>query len=719
MSENGATGRPDLMRFQRGAVLGTEANLEAANSALLIAPTGAGKTAMMLTLAERHVARARAEGRPGKALILTHRQNLVDQILDRESRLWCSEGLGHIAPHRAGRGANQRPDIVVGMVQSASARPDKLADYDFVLVDECHHMYDGAAAGGDGEGAAGSQYEAVIAEMERRQQAKGQRFDLLGASATAFRASGEIHERLAAAPRHVVTYSEAIEGRRIVPPRTVEMDYRLTDGDRARDFMDEAILASRSGATPETIGTDLRKARGREGAALEGFAEQVVAGWKREAQGLKTLGFADSIEEVEAMARAFRNSGVSVETMHSGRSAGENAAASQAFNSDQGPDVMLSVGMVGEGYDAPKTKCTLIANGCPTRAWYAQMIGRSMRKHGDQGAVVLDYGAGSRHWGRMEQQIELQRDRVEMDRARHLMPQRSSLEAVAHRPEAGLPLMAFPSRHGTAYAIEVGAGKVQAYWQKREALRDTKSYRATQTVTPMAFDETPKGKPVPVEAFRGFVMKELDAHAGWHARARQPDGAGRTRGEALLAQDYKLGGDVLREQALQYQRVQGRSIGRVGDHETPQGRAATAVSAVRAVAAGDSAPAGDGLDALAARLASEPAAGRRETVYAAGLVAAEMADAVRGRGRQELRGMSARIVTDMGHKGLEARDARNPKLVGDIAKAAGRRMGQAAKALERDGHAPLAELARAWGGHCERAAGVAVKAPRQGVRETV
>ena len=689
---SGAPGESDLEGFQVDAARQTLSTLSGGDDATLIAPTGAGKTAMMLTVAQGFSDRERAGGGEGRVLLLTHRQRLVDQIMDREAKIWARDPVGHIAAHRKEGEVDQNPRLVVGMVQSAAARLDQLKGYDLVMIDECHHMYDPQ-----------SQPDGEISDYEKVVRAIGEQHGdprLLGATATDFRAQGELHPRLREAPNHTVTFQDALSAGRIVPPRTEEMDYRLADGSRAQEFLDATLAQSRSRDLAESVGSELKRARGQTPDELAAFSDQVVAGWKQKAEGIKTLGFQDSIKEMQALAGAFERAGVKVATMHSGQSARENARVSEAFGRPDGPDVLLSVGMIGEGYDVPEAGCTMIANGCPPRAWYAQMIGRSMRAaDGKDAAMVLDFGAGSRMWGRMEDQVELQQEQRRLQTTRGLIGRRRALEDVVARPDPGLPVIGFAGRTGNAFAVEMGGGRVQAFWQDREPVRDGKHQRNSSAAVRMPLDSDGK-KSATLNAFHDFVAEQLEENPGWHGRNRRLTDRGERHDHEMLAQGYKSVADVLRPTARGVREMRVQTTGRADSLDTPQDRAATALAETRAAAERKPGPAREVTGRLAVDLSGNPEAARRESVFLAGLVAGEMAEHTRGGVRQGLRAVSARVVTDLGMNGLSAQDARNPKAIPSMAGYTAKVFQGAARGFAETGNTGLSALATKWSQHC-------------------
>jgi superfamily II DNA or RNA helicase len=58
--------------------------------------------------------------------------------------------------------------------------------------------------------------------------------------------------------------------------------------------------------------------------------------------------------------------------------------------------VLSNVYVLTEGWDAPRAKVCILARGCGSAATYLQMVGRVLRRNGDERALVVDL-AGCTH----------------------------------------------------------------------------------------------------------------------------------------------------------------------------------------------------------------------------------------------------------------------------------------------------------------------------------
>lgn len=103
-----------------------------ADFGVLVAPPGSGKTVLALAAIVR---------RETNVLILVHRKPLMDQWRLQTSSLL---GIGKKEVGQIGGGKNKTTGVIdVAMVQSLDKKSgvdDRIIDYGFIIVDECHHV---------------------------------------------------------------------------------------------------------------------------------------------------------------------------------------------------------------------------------------------------------------------------------------------------------------------------------------------------------------------------------------------------------------------------------------------------------------------------------------------------------------------------------------------------------------------------------------------------
>jgi superfamily II DNA or RNA helicase len=115
--------------YQQEAIDAIEAGFKEFNRQLAVSPTGSGKTCLFAWLAKRR--------QPGRTLIMAHRNELVDQAIDK-----IRVATGIIAgKEKAEFSASLSDPVVVTSVQSMIRRLDRWPPnhVSLIVVDECHH----------------------------------------------------------------------------------------------------------------------------------------------------------------------------------------------------------------------------------------------------------------------------------------------------------------------------------------------------------------------------------------------------------------------------------------------------------------------------------------------------------------------------------------------------------------------------------------------------
>lgn len=324
---------------------------------LVALPTGLGKTIIFSELIRR---------RPGRALILAHRDELIRQAVDKLKMVApeLAEEVGVVKAEQ--NEGDQR--IVVASVQTLS-RDKRLAEFlsdaegiQTVIVDEAHH-------------APAPSYLRVLEAMEQYGPM------IAGFTATPFRADGKDLTDVFDKVVYRKTLLWGISKRYLCDVRSKQI--RLDD-------LDLSAVRVRGGDYQD----------GDLGAALElaGAPDAVVAAWLREARGRRTITFLPTVDLAAEVAVKFNQAGVPWGLV-TGTDDTE-ARRSTLAKFSRGELVGVSnCGVLLEGYDEPAVSCVVVARPTKSRGLYQQMIGRGTRLHPSKpdGLLVLDItdGAGA------------------------------------------------------------------------------------------------------------------------------------------------------------------------------------------------------------------------------------------------------------------------------------------------------------------------------------
>lgn len=362
---------------------------------LVVAATGLGKTVMFTALARQ---------RPGRTLILAHRDELIAQAVIKVVEVNPELGLTSSAaqavsaagrsdlvlrpPTSGGRvgivkaGANDvRAEVVVASVQTL-ARPKRLAQltdpwlgtsllsraerFGLVVTDEAHHAtaasyvstYDALGIGADGSPLH------------------------VGFTATPDRGDGS---GLSKVFDEVVAHHDMLWGIRSgylsdLRGKAIEVE-KFTESD----------LKTRRGDYDQ----------GQAGRVLEaaGAHDLIVRGWQAHASDRsKTLVFTPTVEFANQVADSFDAAGIDAAMVSGSTPLDERQSILQAFHRGE-ISVLANCAVLTEGYDEPGVDCVVIARPTKSRALYTQMVGRGTRRHPAKAdCLVLDVvGATAEH----------------------------------------------------------------------------------------------------------------------------------------------------------------------------------------------------------------------------------------------------------------------------------------------------------------------------------
>lgn len=348
--------------------------LNAHGNTLAIAPTGAGKTIMLSAIIGemfRH--------KPGKACVLAHRDELTAQNRNKFARV-----NPEITTSIFDAGIKSwHGDVTFAMVQTLS-RDSNLAampPMDILVIDEAHH-------------ARADSYMRVI---ERVKQANAG-VKLLGMTATPNRGDKKGLRPVFSNVSDQITVRELIASGHLVPPRTFVMDVGVQDELRnvkktASDF-DMGAVSAIMNTRP--------------------INDAVVAHWKEQAGGRKTVVFCSTVQHAEDVARSFNSSGVPTVFVH-GQMGDKEREAVLAEYTHGSAQVIVNVAVLTEGWDHPPTSCVILLRPSSYKSTMIQMIGRGLRtvdpaeypKIRKKDCIVLDFGTSTLLHGSLEQDVNL------------------------------------------------------------------------------------------------------------------------------------------------------------------------------------------------------------------------------------------------------------------------------------------------------------------------
>lgn len=316
------------------------------NRQLISLPTGSGKTIVMAAIA-KHVNK--------KILIIAHREELIQQALEKIKLYWPNADLGVCMADR-----NEIENrIVVGSVQSCS-RPKRLEqlkeqNFQLLMIDEAHH-------------ASADTYQSIIENLGFNQGKL-----LIGVTATPERADNEGLDHIfdkVTYTRSIGTmikagYLSPVIGRKILTSFVLNK-IRTRNGDYALDDLSEAVN------TPER----------------NAFIAQKYNAYASSRLG---IAFCVDVQHCKDLAETMRKNGIKSEAVYGDMAKDERKRILDEFKGGR-IQVVTSCGILTEGFDEPTVSAVAMCRPTKSRSLYIQCVGRGLRLFpGKEDCLVLDF----------------------------------------------------------------------------------------------------------------------------------------------------------------------------------------------------------------------------------------------------------------------------------------------------------------------------------------
>ena len=435
----------ELRPYQKAAKMAViEAWDQGITRCLMVLPTGTGKTIVFAKIIEEMV------GRGKRALVLAHREELLNQAADKLAR---STGLGCAVEKADQCSLDTWFQVTVGSVQSLQRdkRRSKFGAnyYDVIIIDEAHH-------------AVSPSYRAVLDHFPDA--------FVLGVTATADRGDrrnlGEVFSHLA----YQYGLPAAIRDGYLCPISALTLPLKL-------DMSGISVTAGDFSVS-------------EVGSALDPYLDRIAAEIREHASDRKTVIFLPLIATSQKMEAILLRDGVACREVN-GES--QDRADVLRWFDQAGPGAVLCNAMLlTEGWDCPSVDCICVLRPTKIRSLYAQMVGRGTRLHpGKENLLLLDFLWHS--------------ERHELCRPAHLICED---EEISKRVAE---LMAKDSQAGPVDLMEaVGEATGTAQEEREEALRrllDEQRHRKRALVDPLQYEMSIN----PAE--REFVPDEHDLSA--------------------------------------------------------------------------------------------------------------------------------------------------------------------------------------------------------------
>jgi superfamily II DNA or RNA helicase len=306
--------------------------LAAHDHAVLVAPTGSGKTVIACALIAAHRV---------PTLILVDRMPLVEQW---KSRLMDHLGLGRRQVGRVAATAKASGIVDIATLQALARRPAATALFDgygLVIVDECHHL-------------PARSFELAVRDARCRRW--------IGLTATPYRRDG----------------LEAIITMQCGPVR-----HEIALADTAAANLARRLLVHETrctaGAGEITAIQDVFRALVTDEARTRQIADDIAAAVR---EGRNVLVLTQWTEHLDALAALLEQDGLAPLVLKGGLGKKARAAVIEQLNGDDAPSgqLLLATGSyLGEGFDSPSLDTLFLAFPLAFKGRVVQYIGRILR----------------------------------------------------------------------------------------------------------------------------------------------------------------------------------------------------------------------------------------------------------------------------------------------------------------------------------------------------
>jgi superfamily II DNA or RNA helicase len=326
-----------LYPYQAKAVGKLREVLRREKSCFLVAPTGAGKTAMA-----GEIMRC-AYGLGRRVLVIAHRIELIDGMCKRLEREGILDFGVIMADHPR---TDYKKQVQVASIQTLVRRLDKIAGipFDLIIIDEGHH---------------------AAAETYREALAAWPSSKVILLTATPYRVDGKPLGNVSTHQVVAATTLELIEWGYLVPPILFEAQ------------------------APNELKT-VRKVLGDYNqSALAKVMDQpkitgdVVKAYLDHCQGRRALAFAITKDHARHLSECFTSAGVRAASVDDSTPKELRAELFQRIRFGD-LDVLCNVGIATEGVDLPEVSAIIGARPTKSRSLWRQMLGRGARTLIDQ-----------------------------------------------------------------------------------------------------------------------------------------------------------------------------------------------------------------------------------------------------------------------------------------------------------------------------------------------
>lgn len=365
-----------LRDYQNDAVNAIAKELRTENNALVIAPTGAGKTVILGAA----ISRIREEHE--RVLVIQHTGELLSQ--NKKTVEIINPGV----PTSIVKAEDKDTSgiIIFASIQTLS-RGDYLPQFldecpvDILVIDEAHHC-------------AAKTYVKVVRALRLRNP----KLKIIGVTATPNRADKKHLSVIFNRACYSILLSYLIDSKLLVPPHTYHIV--LSKDSIKEQEKEEEPAPGESIAIKDVVNFIKSDESERE----------IVMHWQQKAHNRKTVAFCSTIYDALALEANFKATGIKSYHVNGCLEEKERERILKEFSEDECASVLTNVSALGEGWDCPAVSCVILKRSYSQRSPYLQMIGRGLRTHpGKEDCIILDFGLSSERHGSLDEELQKER----------------------------------------------------------------------------------------------------------------------------------------------------------------------------------------------------------------------------------------------------------------------------------------------------------------------
>ena len=362
----------ELRDYQRAAIDATYQYWadQRGDNPLIVAPTGAGKTAIIAQLVKD------AMSFPGtRVLMLTHVKELLEQGAQGLLRMYPQADFGFYSAS-IGQKRLDKPITFAGIQSVWKMAYEMIPPPDLVLIDEAHMLPRNSE----------TRYGKFVADLKLCNPA----VKIVGLTATPYRLdSGMLHKGKGA----------IFDGIAYDIPVGMLMDQGYLSPIISKGGLKQIDLTNVKKRGGEFVEADLAAAASDPELVAATVAEIVELGADRKSWLL----FSSGVAHAEMLAEGIVSHGISCDVVTGADPAKERAGKIERFKAGQ-TRCLVNCNVLTTGFDAPSVDLVALVRATESTGLYVQMVGRGTRlADGKENCLILDYGQNVQRHGFIDQ----------------------------------------------------------------------------------------------------------------------------------------------------------------------------------------------------------------------------------------------------------------------------------------------------------------------------